>query len=154
MKDSSELAKLDGSIKKNTSFIKKLKQFSADQLESLKKEFLSLKMEKYLAEVAGALSSCRFKTVADADAAVYLTSLIHQRYSGFLKPLVELVVKQVGPPPPSYGSIDTKEKEEPGRVAKQRSALRYLLEMYLVGLIPDQPKNSLLVRLFNDMVKF
>lgn len=40
--------KLDSSLKKNTAFVKKLKQFTAAQLDSLLKDMTSLNLTKYI----------------------------------------------------------------------------------------------------------
>ena len=50
-----EIKKLDGSIKKNTAFIRKLKVLSHDSLESLLEELVHLKLEKYVQEIATAI---------------------------------------------------------------------------------------------------
>lgn len=53
--DDSFFFKLDSSLKKNTAFVKKLKQFTAAQLESLLKDMSGLNLSKYISEVSQAI---------------------------------------------------------------------------------------------------
>lgn len=81
----SEFAKCDGSIKKNTSFIKKIKLgITAANAESLKKEILSLKQEKYLEEIAISVAEATYKSAGDVLAAVDICTLLDHRYSDFV----------------------------------------------------------------------
>jgi uncharacterized membrane protein len=64
-----EKANLDASIKKNTAFIKKLKNISEEQKNSLCKELVSLKLSKYVSEVVTSIVECRLKTAGDIAAA-------------------------------------------------------------------------------------
>ncbi|TPX58145.1 hypothetical protein SpCBS45565_g08073 [Spizellomyces sp. 'palustris'] len=150
------LQNLDGSIKKNTSFVRKLRvSLTHEQLPSLSKELLSLKLEKYLSEIVSALSEAKFKSSADVWAAVEISSLLHQRFADFSSQLVPMIVKQLGPPPPLYGMApDQREKEESARIAKQRSMLRFLVELYLVGVAKDSPtqKDGLISVILKDML--
>ncbi|TPX30482.1 hypothetical protein SmJEL517_g05965 [Synchytrium microbalum] len=155
--DPSTFANLDGSIKKNTAFIKKLKtSLVADQLDALIKDITSLKLEKYISEIATAIAAeARFKTAADVLAAVEICSLLHQRFKDFTPELVPSLVKQIGPPPSTANlSPEQKEREESGRVAKQRSAMRLITELYLVGIVVDAPnaKESIMTRMIKDLI--
>ncbi|KAJ3089612.1 hypothetical protein HK102_005928 [Quaeritorhiza haematococci] len=137
--DASAFKNLDGSIKKNTSFIKKLRtSLTHEQLSSLTKELLSLKLEKYLSEVVSAIAEAKFKNGADIWAAVEICSLLHQRFADFSGPLISLLLKHLAPPPSTAGmSAEQKEREESSRLSKQRSTLRFLSELYLVGVARD-----------------
>lgn len=53
--------KLDSSLKKNTAFVKKLKQFTAAQLETLIKDMSSLNLTKYISEVSAAIIEAKLK---------------------------------------------------------------------------------------------
>ncbi|KAJ3259607.1 hypothetical protein HK103_002161 [Boothiomyces macroporosus] len=135
--DPSSFAKLDGSIKKNTSFIKKIKAgITAAQLSSLKKDLLSLKMEKYLEEIVASIADSTFKTSNDVLAAVEICTMMNYRFQEFGKLLLSNLLKYVGS---SYSGIngDGREKEEQQRVLKLRSTLRFLTELYLVGIAED-----------------
>jgi regulator of nonsense transcripts 2 len=60
---------LDSSIKKNTSFIKKLAKLSEDTKENLLKEVKTLNLSKYISEVVHAIAQTTLKNV-DFDAAI------------------------------------------------------------------------------------
>lgn len=53
--------KLDSSLKKNTAFVKKLKNFTSAQLDSLIKDMNGLNLTKYISEVAAALIEAKLK---------------------------------------------------------------------------------------------
>ncbi|KAI8820667.1 armadillo-type protein [Fimicolochytrium jonesii] len=136
--DLSTKPNLDGSIKKNTSFVRKLKTLTHDQVASLSKELVSLKLEKYVSEIVAAISEAKFKTSSDIWAAVEICSLLHQRFANFGGELVQALCKQLGPPPLTHGmSPEQKEKEEVARIGRQKSSLRLLADLYTVGIIRD-----------------
>ncbi|TPX42303.1 hypothetical protein SeMB42_g00930 [Synchytrium endobioticum] len=149
-------ANLDGSIKKNTSFIKKIKtSLVADQVDALVKDIMSLKLEKYLSEIVAAIAEARFRTSADILAAVEICSLLHQRFKDFTPELIPALVKQIGPPPSTSNmSPEQKEREEAARVTKQRSIMRLLTELYFVGMVVDPPnaKDAILARMIKDLI--
>lgn len=94
--DSATFDRCDGSIKKNTSFIKKLKQgVTVTNLVLLKKELMALKQEKYLEEVALSISEAQYKSLGDVLAAVEICALLDHRYPGFVTMLLPLVVKSI-----------------------------------------------------------
>src|SRR5271170_4843304 len=71
---------LDSSLKKNTTFIKRLRtSLNADNQAALLKDISSLSLEKYIPEVVGATSEAlqKCKTVSDILAAVEVNTLIH-----------------------------------------------------------------------------
>lgn len=74
--------KLDSSLKKNTAFVKKLKQFTTAQLDSLLKDMSSLNLTKYISEVSSALSEAKLK-LTDVSAAITLCSELNKVYSDF-----------------------------------------------------------------------
>lgn len=80
--DSSYFTKLDSSLKKNTAFVKKLKQFTAAQLDSLLKDMAALNLSKYVSEVAQALVESKLK-MTDVPAVIVLSSKLHQTYGEF-----------------------------------------------------------------------
>lgn len=170
--DPSSMSSLDGSIKKNTGFIKKLKSgVIASNVESLKKECLSLKLQKYIEEVASTLGDGMPKNASDVMAVVELASLLYTRFDGFLEGFTSGLMKQFQSrcTPPSVGSgtnttaTDASEKEENMRISTLRSSLRMLTELYLVGLTdddlvpkagPQQPKSFIPYLLFAMVSEF
>ncbi|KAH6571579.1 hypothetical protein BASA60_007103 [Batrachochytrium salamandrivorans] len=143
-RDSTVFEKLDGSIKKNTSLIKKLKAgITAMNFAVIKKELLTLKMEKYIEEVALSISEATYKSSADVWAAIEISSLLHQRHAEFTPLLIANTMKHFGPPPTTYGlTVEQKERDEAVRLTKQRSSLRFITELYLVGIAKDSSKSK------------
>ncbi|KAI8916749.1 armadillo-type protein [Powellomyces hirtus] len=152
--DIETLKGLDGSIKKNTSFVRKLKSgLTHDQVGALSKELLSLKLEKYISEIVTAISEARFKTTPDIWAAVEICSLLHQRFAAFTPELVPVLLRQLGPPPNTHGmSVEQAEKEESTRIAKQRSTLRLIAELYSVGIVRDSPRELVMPNILKEML--
>jgi regulator of nonsense transcripts 2 len=131
---------LDGSIKKNTSFVKKIKGgITNSNIESLKKDLSSLKVEKYLEEIAVSIGEGTYKTTSDLWAAVELSSLLHCLFPDFKKLLVDVVMKSFSG---LLNASTTEGKEESQRLTKQKSNLRFLTELYLVGMLEDGPKEK------------
>jgi regulator of nonsense transcripts 2 len=137
--DAAAMKTLDGAIKKNTSFIKKLKTFSAENVEQIKRELVGLKLEKYLSEVATAIvAEGRARNSADIWAYVQVSSLLCQRFKEFPEILVEGFRGMIEPPPTYQGtnvSAEQKEKEESARITRQKFAFRFMTELFLVGII-------------------
>lgn len=75
-------SKLDSNLKKNTTFVKKLKTFAASQVDGLLKDLSSLNLTKYISEVATALTEAKLK-MTDINGAIQLCSILHQTYSEF-----------------------------------------------------------------------
>ena len=74
--------KLDSSLKKNTAFVKKLKQFTASQLDVLLKDMATLNLTKYISEICSALGEAKLK-LTDVGAAIILCSQLHKVYADF-----------------------------------------------------------------------
>lgn len=75
-------SKLDSGLKKNTTFVKKLKSFSATQMDALLKDFSTLNLTKYISEVAAAIAEAKLK-MSDIPAAINLCSALHRTYADF-----------------------------------------------------------------------
>ena len=153
--DEDDLARLDGSIKKNTSFIKKLRTITADQVSALTKELLGLKLQKYLSEVVAAIAEAKLAKPADVFAAVEICSLIHQRFTQIPELLAPILQKGLGPPPNVAGlAPEQRDREEAVRIARQRSWLRFYTELYLINVITDKPNSEpSLGIIIRDMVR-
>lgn len=80
--DESVLKNLDSSIKRVTSYIKRLKTMTESQRDSLAKDLKQLNLTKYLSEVAAAFLEAKLK-MNDIPCALYLCSLMHQSYADF-----------------------------------------------------------------------
>ena len=115
-------------MKKCTSFVKKLRSFSDAHADSLIKDIRTLRLTKYISEAVPAICEVTLK-VADLHGAAMVCSHLHQRYKEFSNKdtgLVATLLKDFEDR--GEGSADP---------AKRRSTLRFLNELYLVGIVPS-----------------
>ncbi|CAI6011271.1 unnamed protein product [Closterium sp. NIES-65] len=91
---------LDSSIKRNTAVIRRLKQLSEDQRETILDEVRAVNMSKYVSEAVAAIAEAKLK-MADIPAAVQVCSLLHQRYADFSPALIPTLLRVLMPSPPS-----------------------------------------------------
>ena len=148
---------MDGSIKKNTAFVKKLKaQITTDNLPSLLKELNSLKLEKYLSELIVSISECRLKSTGDAIAAAEICLNLDKRFPGFSEELLEALLKLVIPPPTYSNTLSGEqiEKEEATRLSRVRSIIRLIIELNFIGLCPQKLQGTCLSHILNILVDF
>ncbi|KZC09999.1 Regulator of nonsense transcripts 2 [Dufourea novaeangliae] len=75
-------SKLDSTLKRNTTFVKKLKNFSSIQLDMVLKDMTHLNLTKYVSEVATALVDAKLK-MTDVAPAIKVCSFLHQTYAEF-----------------------------------------------------------------------
>ena len=59
--EESDLHKLDSSLKKNTAFVRKVKNFTEAQRDSILKEMTALNLTKYIGEVASGITEAKLK---------------------------------------------------------------------------------------------
>ncbi|KAJ9575686.1 hypothetical protein L9F63_007445 [Diploptera punctata] len=117
------LAKLDSSLKKNTSFIKKLKNFTSSQFECLLKDVHTLNLSKYLSEVAAGVVNAKLKIV-DILPAVELCNELHQIYSDFSTLLFNSFQKY----------LSTKDEDEMASCRKLNVDLKFYVELMNIGI--------------------
>ncbi|XP_059153524.1 regulator of nonsense transcripts 2-like isoform X2 [Physella acuta] len=121
--DESFFTKLDSSLKKNTAFIRKLRNMTESQKDSLSKEFLGLNLTKYIEEVAGAIIDAKLK-MTDVPCAIYICGLLHQRYADFSHSLIDVFNK----------NLLSKKDEKITNASKYRVDLRFLGELIAYGV--------------------
>lgn len=119
--------KLDSSLKKNTAFVKKLKQFTATQLDSLLKDIQGLNLTKYISEVCSALIEAKLK-MTDIPAAISLCSKFHQVYSDFSQQFFENWQK----------TLNFKSTEKIQNMSKLRVDLRFYCDLVSVGIFNNK----------------
>lgn len=119
--------RLDSSLKKNTAFVKKLKQFTASQLDSLLKDMASLNLTKYVSEVSSALSEAKLK-LTDVNAAVELCSNLHQIYTDFSPAFYDNWQK----------ILTLKPNEKVQNASKLRVDLKFFAELIAVGIFTNK----------------
>lgn len=129
----SHFFKLDSSLKKNTAFVKKLKQFTAAQLDSLLKDMSGLNLSKYISEICSALSEAKLK-MTDVSAVVTLCSKLHQTYADFDSQFLEAWQK----------TLSLKQGEKINNPSKLRVDLRLFAELVSSGVINSKQGLSLL----------
>lgn len=128
--DESYFCKLDSSLKKNTAFVKKLKNITESQKDSLIKDFNGLNLTKYIGEVAAAITEAKLK-MSDVNCVLHLCSLLHQRYADFSPVLME-----------SWNKVLLNKKDEKvPNPSKLRVDLRFFADLIAVGVFT--PKEGL-----------
>ena len=75
-------SKLDSSLKKNTTFIKKIRTISSDQYQNILKDITTVSLEKYLSEIILSISAGLLKISKGDDilAAMEIVSALHQDF--------------------------------------------------------------------------
>lgn len=126
-------SKLDSSLKKNTTFVKKLKNFSATQLDVYLKDMAGLNLTKYISEIAAAIVDAKLK-MTDVAAALKLCSILHQTYSEFSQHLFENWQK----------ILSLKVGEKIANPSKLRVDLRFYAELVSSGLFSNKNAFTLL----------
>ncbi|XP_030378206.1 regulator of nonsense transcripts 2 isoform X2 [Scaptodrosophila lebanonensis] len=118
-------ARLDSSLKKNTAFVKKLKMFTATQLDSMLRELSALNLSKYISEICAALSEAKLK-MTDVPAVVSLASKLHCTYADFDSQFLEAWQK----------TLNIKASEKITNPSKLRVDLRLFAELVSSGVLP------------------
>ncbi|KAI5866676.1 ARM repeat-containing protein [Durotheca rogersii] len=134
---------LDSSLKKNTAFIKRLRTaITPATLNTFLQEIRALSLLKYLSEIIAACYDglSKLKTAGDTDAAIEIVSALHQRFgpADFTEYLGWLLGKGMATPDKSLLKTlapEIREKEEKERLVRQRSLLRVITELWLVGVL-------------------
>lgn len=129
---------LDSSMKKNTTFVKKLKTITEQQRDSLTTEFKGLNLTKFIQEAVTSLTEGKMK-VADVGAVAALCSLFHQRYVEFT-PLFKQCFSK------NFEGINCKDDDKAGNVSKLRTSLRLLGELVLDGVYISLDEGVTLLR--------
>lgn len=124
----------DASLKRNTGFIKKIKNITKDQFEQLYNEAIILKSTKFTPEIVGSIMENRWKKNVDIRAATEITCVLHRRYGDFTSYLIPALQKAL--------SIDKTLKDEESILQSasiHRSFIKYTIDLYIFGVItsPD-----------------
>lgn len=120
-------SKLDSGLKKNTTFVKKLKSFSATQIDTLLKDFSALNLTKYISEVAAAIAEAKLK-MSDIPSAITLCSALHRTYADFSSNFFE-----------NWQKILTfKTTDKITNSSKLRVDIRFYAELVAVGIFANK----------------
>ncbi|XP_040174723.1 regulator of nonsense transcripts 2 [Anopheles arabiensis] len=117
----------DSSLKKNTAFVKRLKQFTAQQLPSLMQDVSGLNLTKYISEVSAALVEAKLK-MSDIGAVLTLCNYLHRHYAEFGPTLLENWQRL----------LPIKPGEKVPNPSKMRVDLRFYAELISVGIFPNK----------------
>ncbi|XP_073833077.1 UPF2 regulator of nonsense mediated mRNA decay isoform X1 [Musca autumnalis] len=139
--EESYFVKLDSSLKRNTAFVKKLKQFTAAQLDALMKDMKGLNLSKYISEICSALSEAKIK-MTDVPAVVMLCSKLHQTYADFDNEFFEAWQK----------TLQLKPGEKIGNASKLRVDLRLFAELVSSGVINTKQGLGLLGNVLTNVI--
>ncbi|XP_060521085.1 regulator of nonsense transcripts 2 isoform X2 [Cylas formicarius] len=137
----SHFTKLDSSLKKNTAFVKKIKNFSSSQVEIYLKDMTGLNLSKYISEIAAAIVDSKLK-MNDVPAAVRMCSVLHQTYSEFSQHLFENWQK----------ALPVKAGEKIQNPSKLRVDLRFYAELLLAGIFSNKNAFSLLGSVLTTLI--
>lgn len=119
--------KLDSSLKKNTALVKKLKQFTSNQLDGLLKDMAGLNLTKYISEICSSLVDAKLK-LTDVNAAVTLSSFLHSTYAEFSQTFFENWQKV----------LNIKPSDKIQNPSKLRVDLRFFAELISVGIFSNK----------------
>lgn len=125
--DESIISKRDSSLKKNTAFIRKLKNFPPLQLDLLIKDMNTLNLTKYLSEVVSALTEIKLK-MTEIDAMIILCTKLNTTYSDFSKIFFEQWQK----------ILNIKKDDKIANMSKFRVDLRLFSEITSAGIVPQK----------------
>lgn len=148
---------MDGSIKKNSAFVKKCKNINYENIEGLLKELSGLKVVKYLDEIVGSLCENKFSKSSDSLAAARLCVELHLRYEDFGQSILKAIWGKV-----TYIIVDNlmaninfdpcaDAKEETGRISKVKTWVRFLTELFLLGFENDL-RSDMIIKVLEAMV--
>lgn len=137
----SDFSKLDSSLKKNTAFVKKIKNFTSVQIDVYLKDMAGLNLSKYISEVASAIVESKLK-MADVPAAVKLCSILHQTYAEFSQHLFENWQK----------ALAIKANEKISNPSKLRVDLRFYAELVQSGVFSNKNAFSLLGSVLTTLI--
>ncbi|GFQ70834.1 regulator of nonsense transcripts 2 [Trichonephila clavata] len=121
--EESFFSQLDSSLKKNTAFIKRLRNMTELQRDSLIKDMEGLNLTKYISEAAAAIVDAKLK-MSDVSTAVQICSLLHRRYADFSGQLLEHWQKV----------LPMKKDEKISNPSKIRVDLRFYAELVSSGI--------------------
>lgn len=137
----SYFTKLDSNLKKNTTFVKKIKNFTGSQIETYLKDMSGLNLSKYISEIAAAIVDAKLK-MTDVIAAIKLCSILHQMYADFSQHLFENWQK----------TLSFKIGDKIANASKLRVDLRFYAELVNVGLFNNKTAFTLLGNVLTTLI--
>jgi len=134
--------KYKSDLKRTTAFVKKVKAgMSDDQRASLLNDVETLNLTLYVSELVAAVAETRKTKDKDVAVAATVCSVLHQRHADFapalLKELVQVIAEE-------KKSDDDASEEASSK--RRRAATRLLVELVVVGVVPEGDRASLVTR--------
>lgn len=142
--DDAYFAKLDSSIKKNSAFVKKLRNLTESQRESILKELSCINLKKYISEVASSIVDAKIK-MSDVNLALKVSSQLNRLYPDFAPQLMEIWSKQLPKKPSDLASVNA---------SKLRTDLRLIGELVIIGVFTLREGLPLLGQLLTLLTKY
>lgn len=121
---SDDLHGLDCNVKKNCAFVKKLRNMTEGQKESLIKDMSSLNLSKYITEVAASIVEAKLK-MSDLSVAMKICSLLNQRYEDFASIFLDTWNKNLPKKPSELANLN---------LSKMRIDIRFFAELITSGI--------------------
>ncbi|KAI9554313.1 hypothetical protein GHT06_019585 [Daphnia sinensis] len=128
--EESYFTRLDSSIKKNTAFVRKLKNFTEAQKESILKDINTLNLTKYISEVANAIVEAKLK-MTDIASILQVCVVLHEKYADFSSQILEAWQKV----------LSLKKDEKVSNPSKTRVDVRFYADLISCGVLT--PKEGL-----------
>lgn len=119
-----ELHGLDCNVKKNCAFVKKLRNMTESQRDSLIKDMSSLNLSKYISEVATSVVEAKLK-MSDLSMAIKICTLLHERYDDFSAQLLDAWSKILPKKSADLASVN---------LSKLRIDIRFFAELITSGI--------------------
>eukprot|EP00003_Mantamonas_plastica_P033578 TRINITY_DN9714_c0_g2_i1.p1 TRINITY_DN9714_c0_g2~~TRINITY_DN9714_c0_g2_i1.p1 ORF type:complete len:464 (+),score=169.00 TRINITY_DN9714_c0_g2_i1:646-2037(+) len=144
-------------MKKNNTFLNKLKRINAESFGQIEKDVTSLDSSKFIDEIVAILSEVRPKS-AEIPYVSWVISLLHQRYDNIALPVVKSLAQQLltsssaGSESLSSSSSSSSSSTGDGAVLspkEQRNALKLIVDVFECGVFDDP---SLLYAVLKSMV--
>lgn len=151
---------MDSSIKKCSGYLKKLKLLSEHPSDSLLKELDGVNLQKYVIEVVSCMLELKFTKSVDLMKAVQVCAVMQQRHGAEFTPALISGLAKVfegtkttwkraqqerqniaaqalsqGQVPPQQTPAE--QEEEKAQIARKRSTMRFMTELYLSGVSTD-----------------
>nr|VZI12365.1 unnamed protein product [Spirometra erinaceieuropaei] len=124
--EESFFSKKDSTLKKNTAFVKKIRNFSESYKEALRTDFEGLNLSKYVGEVASAVTEAKIK-MSDIAFMLHLCSVMYRRYAEFGGLLLDAWRK----------SFSQQKSEKSLNLSKLRLDLVLFADLITIGVLPD-----------------
>ncbi|CAG9824197.1 unnamed protein product [Phaedon cochleariae] len=134
-------SKLDSSLKKNTAFVKKIKNFSSIHVDAYLKDMSGLNLSKYISEISAGIVESKLK-MNDVPAAVRLCSVLHQTYAEFSQHLFENWQK----------ALAVKVGDKISNPSKLRVDLRFYADLLQAGIFSNKNALSLLGSVLTTLI--